>query len=338
MNKKEIIIKSKNSITNLKEFITSRVLSEKNLTRDSLVIAAVVIVVASIIGISKYNFFKEEQLFRKADALVKNHVEDEFQKESRDKINSIQSQVDTSEWRDYESKWYGFKIKYPQDWKKPIAGISVGNSGAEYRYGFRKANDSEGKYIGFDVVVYNISKTKEFTNTGEFPALKNGLVEEEHDCETIEGHLIETGDYSAEEIYIPLEDDCYESVLFFSVTQGQYIYNIVPVLRDGLEETGDRMVEISDNLPEFFSAISFFDNIEIVRPKPKPRAVINAPKPVSYKKDSLGRRVCAKKNDKPGKSKKDKGKHLDMECCLDPDEYPNPHCYYSPDKYGKYLK
>jgi hypothetical protein len=48
--------------------------------------------------------------------------------------------------------------------------------------------------------------------------------------------------------------------------------------------------------------------------------------------------VCAKKNDKPGKSNKGKSKHLDMECCLDPDEYPNPWCYYPPEKYGKYLK
>jgi hypothetical protein len=50
-----------------------------------------------------------------------------------------------------------------------------------------------------------------------------------------------------------------------------------------------------------------------------------------------GRRVCNHKNDHPSKSNKGKGKHLDMECCLDPDEYPNPNCYYSPDKYGKYL-
>lgn len=67
--------------------------------------------------------------------------------------------------------------------------------------------------------------------------------------------------------------------------------------------------------------------------KPK----INAPKPHVFEKDSLGRRVCNKKNDKPGKSKQGKGKHMDMECCLDPDEIPNPHCYYDPAKYGKYL-
>lgn len=51
-----------------------------------------------------------------------------------------------------------------------------------------------------------------------------------------------------------------------------------------------------------------------------------------------GRRVCSTKNDKPGKSKKNKKIHMDMECCLDPDETPNPNCYYPEEKYGKYLK
>lgn len=63
----------------------------------------------------------------------------------------------------------------------------------------------------------------------------------------------------------------------------------------------------------------------------------SAPMPHIYKKDDEGRRVCKTEKDKPHKSKKGKGKHMDMECCLDPDEYPNPHCYYSPSKYGKYL-
>lgn len=64
----------------------------------------------------------------------------------------------------------------------------------------------------------------------------------------------------------------------------------------------------------------------------------DAPSPNMYKTDDSGRKVCSKKNDKPSKSKQKKGIHLDMECCLDPDEIPNPHCYYPPEKYGKYLK
>ncbi len=65
--------------------------------------------------------------------------------------------------------------------------------------------------------------------------------------------------------------------------------------------------------------------------------VITAPMPRTYKEDTLGRLVCDKENDHPKKSDQGKGRHMDMECCMDPDEYPNPHCYYDSDKYGKYL-
>lgn len=64
------------------------------------------------------------------------------------------------------------------------------------------------------------------------------------------------------------------------------------------------------------------------KPKPAPsKPKITAPKPVSFRVVG-GKMVCAKKNDKPRKSKQHKGKHLDMECCLDPDETPNPWCTY----------
>lgn len=73
------------------------------------------------------------------------------------------------------------------------------------------------------------------------------------------------------------------------------------------------------------------ENVPVRRP-----AIIGAPMPYIYKTEN-GRRVCGSKSDHPHKSKKGKGIHMDMECCLDPDEYPNPHCYYPPEKYGKYL-
>jgi hypothetical protein len=62
-----------------------------------------------------------------------------------------------------------------------------------------------------------------------------------------------------------------------------------------------------------------------------------APLPITYKIEN-GQRACEKKHDKPQKSDKNKSGHMDMECCLDPDEVPNPHCYYPEEKYGKYLK
>jgi hypothetical protein len=78
---------------------------------------------------------------------------------------------------------------------------------------------------------------------------------------------------------------------------------------------------------------------ETEEPKPviyKPK--ITAPKPAAItKRDGLGRQTCAKERDKPSKSRRHKGRNMDMECCLDPDEYPNPWCHYPPEKYGKLL-
>jgi hypothetical protein len=69
----------------------------------------------------------------------------------------------------------------------------------------------------------------------------------------------------------------------------------------------------------------------------RPAAIPDAPMPYIYKMKD-GRRVCSTKHDNPGKSRKNKKTHMDMECCLDPDETPNPHCHYPEEKYGKYLK
>lgn len=247
--------------------------------------------------------------------------------------------MDTTNWKTYQTKWYGFELKYPEDWNKPALKSATGGAKWEYRYQFRKAEtDESNPYIGFDVVVYNVQKVKEISNTAEFPTVKNEELKFQGVCEEIAGHLGENENYSAEQIYISSDDDCYNPAYFYTLTRDNYIYNIVPILTGEEEKTVQSEKEIIQNLPEFISASSTFNLIDIVRPKIVPKPKITAPKPIAAtKRDSQGRMVCAKKNDHPSNSNKGKGKHLDMECCLDPDEYPNPHCYYSPDKYGKYL-
>jgi len=64
----------------------------------------------------------------------------------------------------------------------------------------------------------------------------------------------------------------------------------------------------------------------------------NAPVPRAPTKRVNGKRVCEKKNDKSHDSKKTGKPHMDMECCPDPDEWPNPHCYYTPEQLSRMLK
>ena len=311
----------------------------KNLKRDAIILVAFCFVLAAIFIESQYSFFRgiirqfRENIKQQEAILVM--TEEQIYEELR----NIQETINTDNWKTFQSQWYGLAIKYPENWAFPTKQVAPRGSKWEYRYQFRKKNITEDNpYIGFDILIYRVDKIKELSNTEEFPVAINEKLKAEKECSRIEGHIIETGDYPAEEIYISSVDNCYKAALFFSNTKGAYIYNIVPRLKDGSLLSGDPRVEITDNFPEFYSIISTFKLPDIVRPRPVSlERTISSPMPVSYKV-VRGWLVCAKNNDYPEKSKKNRGKHLDMECCLDPDEYPNPHCYYPPDKYGKYMK
>jgi hypothetical protein len=321
-----------------------------NIKRDFAIISVAISI--SIIFILSVDYYLVVDLQKKVPKEnVSDYISGEAmasEEEIYQEVKNIQEAIDISGWKNYQSRWYGFEIKYPADaWDNPKSLAATASSKWEYRFQFRKqesnmnTNDSN-LYIGFDVVIYSTDKANELSDTEEFPRVKNFELKELGKCEVINGHIIETGDYPAEEIYISSMDDCYNPTLFFSFTSGNYSYNLVPIARDGAMRQGDPRVEITENFPEFFSVASTFIPIEIVRPKPKIESKPLTPKitarmPVSYKIVD-GKRVCATKNDKPAKSNKNKKKHLDLECCLDPDEYPNPWCYYNPKKYGRYFK
>ena len=313
-------------------------LSKKNLKRDVIIMSALVIILANLFSENQYSLFSG--IIRYARNIGQPAVSPIMtEEEVYQEVKAVQSTVDAKNWKTHQSRWYGFEIKYPEDWADPINRAPSRGAKWEYLHQFRKYDIAEGNpYIGFDLMIYDVSKIKELANTEEFPALKNEKLKAEEKCANIEGHIIETGDYPAEEIYIPPSDDCYSPALFFSNTRGAYIYNIVPKFKEGSLISGDPRVEIMDDFPEFYSVVSTFKLTDIIRPRPvSPERATFAPMPVSYKV-VRGQLVCAKENDHPSKSKKNNGRHLDMECCLDPDEYPNPHCYYPSDKYGKYLK
>lgn len=309
-----------------------------NLKRDLIIIAVAIGLAILFLWVNVYQ--KENKIPEvrgEENASLATETELETEEQKIEDIKVIQDEISTENWKEYKSNWYGFKIRYPENWKNPVVLPANKLSTEVFRISFLNSRDDL-KYRGFEVSIYDTLKVKDLFRTKEFPKIKNPELKDKEQCLNIEGHLIETGDYPAEEIYIPKTDDCYEPVLFFSLVDGRYIYNISPILEEGFYYDEDPAVVLRDNLPEFFVAIAQFENIEIVRPKPAPvKPKITAPKPASYKVVN-GRMVCAKKNDKPGKSDRNKKKHLDMECCLDPDEYPNPHCYYDPAKYGKYLK
>ncbi|HPN96289.1 MAG TPA: hypothetical protein PLK35_00835 [Candidatus Moranbacteria bacterium] len=309
-------------------------LCKKNLVRDIVIVLVTIAFSALLIINHRYLAYKkslEQMRPEKAQEIVEEVEENEAESPL----------LETNNWLIYQSQWYGFEIKYPPHWEKPALKGATRGANWEYRFLFRKKDIEEGdKYAGFDVVVYNIQKVKELFNTDEFPKIKDEELKNQGVCQEITGHIAENQDYPAEQIYIGPNDDCFSQAFFYTLTRDQYIYNIVPILVENSEETDQlkEEKEIIKNFPEFISSVSTTNLIDIKRPKPAPaKPKINAPKPASYKKVN-GQRVCAKKNDKPGKSKQNKKKHMDRECCLDPDEIPNPWCTYNSKRYQKYLE
>lgn len=250
------------------------------------------------------------------------------------KVKREKPEVDVSGWKTYRSNWYGFEVQYPENWGNPVIKNSTKQDKWEYKYLFRKKEENN-SYLGFDVVVYDTRKVKRVLDSDEFPSLKNEELKTEESCNTINGNLFREESYLPEEIYISSENNCFVPALFYAFASGNYAYNVVPIGQK-TEEAADIKDDIINNFPEFFSVTSNFNIIEIQRPKPVPK--ITAPKPIAKTKAGPGGlRVCAKKGDDPSRSDTHSKKHMDMECCLDPDEIPNPHCYYSTKKYGKYL-
>jgi len=243
--------------------------------------------------------------------------------------------LDTTGWNTYKTAWYGFEVKYPTSWSKPVLKSAPSGSRWEYRYQFRHGENR--RNAGFDVVVYNVARVQELSGTDEFPAVKDDGSKTNGSCTNTVATLAENEEYPAEQVYVSPDDACYETAYFYTLTRDNYIYNITPAFVEHEDALILREREIIEEFPEFVAVASTFNLIDIVRPKPQPK--ITAPHPASAtKRDSQGRMVCAKKDDNPSKSKSGKKKHLDMECCLDPDEYPNPWCYYPPEKYGKLLE
>lgn len=317
---------------NKKNLFQRLLVSKDNQLLKEVVIAAIaVFAIAFFVFCSNYQK-REDKKEISAPTPIK--VKNIKEKKSED----VAASVDMADWKIYQNQWYGFELKYPENWKKPI--FKKGNSGSKwkYRYQFRKEEiKKDNPYIGFDVVIYDVDKVKELKETEEFPLIKSEEVRTESYCEEIVEYLFEYEGYPDEEIYISPKDDCYNQAFFYTLTSREYIYNLIPIFWENRELPSDLRDMTIEYFPEFFSVASSFNLIDIKKPKLQSTVRrATAPMPVWYKVVN-GRKICAKSNDHPGKSTRGKKKHLDMECCLDPDEYPNPNCYYSPGKYGKYL-
>jgi len=251
--------------------------------------------------------------------------------------------VDVTGWDTYRNQWYGFEIKHPDSWTNmQYRTAALKNSSYETVYKFRKDSNGENDpYVGFNVVVYSTKKAASVDQTNDLEK-KEDAPEDTSNCQFSEEVTLGEENNTFQKVNVGKDNACFEQTYFFSATKDNYLYDIIPVAKDGAEAPENFEQDVSKNFPEYKEVVSSLKFIPISRLAAKKAAPakprITAPRPVSAKLVG-GKLVCAKKNDKPGKSQNgNKPGHMDMECCLDPDETPNPWCTYSAQKYQKYLK
>ena len=243
---------------------------------------------------------------------------------------------DTANWKTYQDELTGFSIKYPNIWSDPK--VESGNrKGANYlrRVTFdNELNPSDERYKGFEVFVYDSRKFPGPVGTDNLVE-KNSTSYSQNNCDKAEFYEASVGeeDYPAQEVDISPDNQCFQEAFFYSVTEGKYTVNIVPLVNKVDNPIGEnsRKTDVIAVFPKYFEILSTLvlpqteiKNIEekssftrnvVKKPEVKPHRVL------------ISKARCAHKNDHPRKSKT-KGHHMDEDCCMDPDESPDPRCQY----------
>jgi len=251
----------------------------------------------------------------------------------KDKLRQALVRKETENWKTYKNTVYNFELKYPESWVEPVLEKTTGQK-LKYKTKITFRNVGVGpeeSWKGFDIFIYRLpgsakSVSADYSNNLN---LKDGVNEEFGRCGEIETASVGSAKYPAMRIYALADDPCYKEAYFYLLQKGVSVFEIVPAPIGGFGYGGyDGAKEIKKSLPEFGNILATWKFMAGTGAARRVVPRITAPKPLAETKIVGGRRVCAKKNDKPRKSKTNKKKHMDMECCLDPDEIPNPWCNY----------
>jgi hypothetical protein len=240
---------------------------------------------------------------------------------------SVGTPIDTTNWKTYRDPVYHFTLKYPNEWTDPVA-KKVNDPDFEYEYQVSfgtKETFAGTSFEGFNLYVFKTGKCD--TSASQINSSNGSSGEIAPACSTKKSS-VSTGTGKPGKI---LE--------FSSIA---YTYTIVPYIPPDNADP-ELIKKINLELEEAGKTFQYDPTLKIVvSPKPSQSAsAVVPPKPASPigKRGKLtgavasgGKLICPHPNRKPTRSP-NQGKHVDEDCCPDPDEYPNAACAYKPSDY-----
>lgn len=297
-------------------------LKRENITALSIIVAIGGISMALALGGAAFARYKGLEAKKE---MRHSAYEDEFRQLSGITANIQPVEDPTAKWKLFESAKYGFSIKYPTGWQEPVETSAPPESNYLSRIEFKNGSGKNGKE-SFDIFVYSSAKFPDPLGTDNLKK-KNESVDPK-DCAHFDDITLGEEGYSAKEVNVMANDPCWEETFFYSFTKNGYTFNLVPSFGNSYDiKNYDEKIDLVKIFPEFYdisSTLNFKKEESAVQFSKKAiQKAASPPKP----RYTAGAR-CSHKKDKPRKSKT-KGKHMDEDCCPDPDEWPNPRCAYS---------
>jgi hypothetical protein len=305
----------KRKIKNFFKYLGNR----RNVTAISfiLMVGAISLALAFVaVSFLRYKGFQAQKYNRKSV------YDDELRKLSGITTELKAIPDETAQWKIYENKDYDISIKYPLGWNEPKA--ESAQAGGKYLQKVTFLDASKSNQKGFEVYVYDSAKFPGPAGTDSL-IQKNGKFGLEG-CPDFDNIFLGENSYPAKEVSIEASDPCYNAAFFYNLTKDGFTYNIVPYVSGYKFDSFSHKINLISNFPEFYQIISTL-NLE---KKEDPAEASNQlmRRIIRPQVKFVAKSSCAEKNDHPGYSKT-KGKHMDEDCCPDPDEWPNPRCAYS---------
>lgn len=252
---------------------------------------------------------------------------DELKKLSGITTNLEQVPDPTANWKKYENQKYHFSVKYPQNWQDPRESYAGKEENFLLKISFdEKGISGSGSGKGFDVFIYSAAKFPGPIGTDNLKKKGENIPIEE--CPRFYDITLGEKGYPAKEVNAAPDNPCFEENFFYSLTKDGYTYNIVPrqnktkAILDEKEE-----LRMAETYAQFYDVVSTLDLAAVGGIAQLPKKAfqqVAAPPKVRYTSGAK----CAHPERKPRYSKT-KGKHMDEDCCPDPDEWPDPACAYS---------